>query len=134
MTTYDDENDRAYVRCAVCGEQTEAGCGCRCDDERDGEEDEGCYAPEYQGRCCCNCRYHLRDHSHPLTNGGVISQQRGWICDPPELDMAFSGWSEHGMCEMHDREDEGDDIHGTDKRTNDKSRKLIGGDSPAKEQ
>jgi hypothetical protein len=62
----------------------------------------GCYAPEHHGRCCCNCRYHLRDHSHPLTDGGRITAQRGWLCSPPELDAAFSGWSEHGMCEMHD--------------------------------
>jgi hypothetical protein len=61
-----------------------------------------CYAPEHHGRCCCNCRYHLRDHSHPLTDGGRITAQRGWLCNPPELDAYFSGWPEHGMCEMHD--------------------------------
>jgi hypothetical protein len=61
----------------------------------------GCYEPEHRGRCCCNCRYRLLDRSHPLTDGGRITHQRGWICKKPELNGAFSGWSEHGLCEMH---------------------------------
>lgn len=29
-----------------------------------------------------------------------MSHVRGYVCDPPELEGVFSGWSEHGMCEM----------------------------------
>ena len=59
----------------------------------------------WNGRCCCNCRYHLKDMSHPCTDGESILKQRGWICSPPELEGAFSGWDEHGMCEMHEYDD-----------------------------
>lgn len=56
--------------------------------------------------CCCNCRYHLCDLSHPATDGGRITKSRGWICAPPEIfsngvPAAFSGWTKHGMCEMY---------------------------------
>lgn len=63
-----------------------------------------CIESDYtRGRCCCNCRHHLRDHAHPETTGGSVKVQMGWICFPPEFDgAAFSGWTEHGMCEMHD--------------------------------
>lgn len=51
--------------------------------------------------CCCRCRHHLRDMSHPLTDGGRVTEQRGWICRPPEGLGPFSGWPEHGYgCEM----------------------------------
>jgi len=50
--------------------------------------------------CCCQCANHLRDHSHPSTNGGPVTHQRGWICYPPLATMAFSDWPAHGMCEI----------------------------------
>lgn len=62
------------------------------------------------GRCCCNCANLLEDYSHPCTDGGRITQQRGWVCLAPEFSVenptgrgvAFSGWREHGLCEQHD--------------------------------
>lgn len=70
------------------------------------------------GRCCCNCEYHLVDYHHCTTIdrqavaaqtgslpfvGCVCLIPKGWICCPPddENKMCYSGWSEHGMCEMH---------------------------------
>jgi len=59
-----------------------------------------------EGACCCNCKWHIRDYSHPDTNGKPISIQRGWICFAPEFDdCVFSEWSEHGLCEMHEIKD-----------------------------
>jgi hypothetical protein len=48
--------------------------------------------------CCCTCAFHYKDFSHPLTDGGVISHVRGWICGCPELGH-FSEWGKHGLCE-----------------------------------
>lgn len=70
-----------------------------------------CCKDEMHGRCCCNCRFHLRDHHHCTTAGDDIkpaandckcSVPKGWVCAPPEFPVVYSGWSEHGMCEMHD--------------------------------
>lgn len=49
--------------------------------------------------------WRLEDHHHPWTDGGVITEQRGWVCANPELwddghIRTMSGWSEHGMCEV----------------------------------
>ncbi len=53
------------------------------------------------GECCCNCAFLLKDFHHPTTTGKSTLVQRGWICAPPEFDgMVFSGWSQHGLCEM----------------------------------
>lgn len=39
--------------------------------------------------------------SHPTTDGRSLVATRGWICSPPGFGRkAFSGWTEHGMCEM----------------------------------
>lgn len=62
------------------------------------------------GRCCCNCKYHIKDFQHCTTNRTLMDKKKacicsipkGWICLAPEFDGAFSGWSEHGMCEMHE--------------------------------
>jgi len=59
--------------------------------------------PEYNG-CCCQCKWHIADYSHPNTDGKGASQQRGWVCigfvmmegEP----VAYSEWPEHGMCEL----------------------------------
>ena len=65
---------------------------------------------EMWGACCCNCIHHLRDNHHCTTahelrekkGGCVCSEPKGWICAPPEFEgTAHSGWTEHGMCEMH---------------------------------
>ena len=62
--------------------------------------------------CCCNCRYHVADNHHCCTTGQkevgkcVCSKRRGWAC-VAGLFMAegrraiHSGWSKHGMCELH---------------------------------
>ena len=70
---------------------------------------EACQRPQWGDRCCCNCAHHIRDYHHCTTTGRTAdggcscSVPRGWICMPPEFDgAAYSGWSEHGMCEMHD--------------------------------
>jgi hypothetical protein len=34
--------------------------------------------------------------------GCVCGIAKGWICAPPESDRAHSGWTEHGICEMHE--------------------------------
>jgi hypothetical protein len=65
----------------------------------------------HDGSCCCNCKNHYEDFNHCTTggkngNGGVCSEHKGWIrlisCEG-ETPRAHSGWSEHGMCEMHVR-------------------------------
>ena len=72
------------------------------------------------GSCCCNCQYHKQDFYHcttidriaysiatnkPAPAGCVCSLHKGWICTGMEGEGggAHSGWSEHGMCEMHMR-------------------------------
>ena len=53
------------------------------------------------GECCCNCQYRLEDYSHATTDGGRVTRLRGYICSPPLLPKkSFSGWTEHGGCEM----------------------------------
>ena len=59
-----------------------------------------CHKQAWGDRCCCTCRYRLEDRSHPSTDKGSVLQQRGWICAADSV-VAFSGWSEHGLCEMH---------------------------------
>lgn len=58
---------------------------------------------DYPG-CCCQCKWHIADQSHPETDGGHLTHQRGWICIGPAMTEAepwgCSGWSEHGLCEM----------------------------------
>lgn len=67
------------------------------------------------GRCCCNCKHHIEDLHHCTTNpalreekkGCICSEHKGWICLAPEMfeerrGGAYSGWPEHGMCEMHE--------------------------------
>lgn len=62
-----------------------------------------------RGRCCCNCRYRLIDFHHcttaPELRGGhggcVCGLPKGFICAPPLGVRVHSGWSEHGLCEMH---------------------------------
>jgi hypothetical protein len=53
------------------------------------------------GKCCCTCHNHVPDHHHPMTTGKSVMEARGWICFVPEEKMAFSGWVEHGFCELH---------------------------------
>lgn len=49
-------------------------------------------------QCCCTCRYHIIDRSHPGTDGKPAYNTRGYICAEPFLGFC-SGWSEHGLCE-----------------------------------
>ena len=58
------------------------------------------------GQCCCNCRWHIGDYSHPLTDGKDVDKQRGWICLAPEMRGGFSEWSEHSLCEMWTAEED----------------------------
>jgi hypothetical protein len=50
--------------------------------------------------CCCTCESHVPDISHPMTDGGRVIEQRGWVCLAPEFDGVLSGWPAHGLCEM----------------------------------
>ena len=58
------------------------------------------------GRCCCNCKFRLTDYLHCTTVGSenhkgcVCSVPKGFICIGLE-GRAYSGWTEHGMCELH---------------------------------
>lgn len=74
-----------------------------------------CQKENYHNRCCCNCKYHYEELHHCTTNwelrkekgGCVCSEHKGWICLPPEYFFegerkAYSGWSEHGLCECHE--------------------------------
>lgn len=54
---------------------------------------------EQYNSCCCTCRYRVNDWSHPVTDGESIMRRRGYICANPELGH-YSGWKEHGMCEV----------------------------------
>jgi hypothetical protein len=68
--------------------------------------------PEF-GSCCCTCKHRLTDYHHCTTTGPVgtkeagsdgcvCSKPRGFICYIPEMDgRAYSGWGEHGLCELH---------------------------------
>lgn len=65
-----------------------------------------CSLAEYNA-CCCTCRRHIPDYSHPITDGKRISEQRGWVCMPLEFcaeegPIVFSGWPKHGLCEMYE--------------------------------
>lgn len=71
-----------------------------------------CYVgnPDTLGGCCCTCRWLAEDFSHPDTDGGQISTRIGFICMAPEFvdettgrGHFFSGWDEHGFCEMYDQ-------------------------------
>lgn len=65
-----------------------------------------CQKEKHKGRCCCNCIYHIEDLHHCTTvkrQAGekcVCSKHKGWIC-MSEDGKAHSGWTEHGMCEIH---------------------------------
>lgn len=66
-----------------------------------------CEIEEKYGRCCCTCKHHIEDYSHPTTDGKSCTDERGWICLAPDPDSesgyhAFSGWPEHGVgCEYY---------------------------------
>ena len=65
-------------------------------------------------RCCCTCANHHEDFHHCTTNADLRNQQpkepgksacicnihKGWVCFIPGGRL-HSGWSEHGICEMH---------------------------------
>lgn len=59
--------------------------------------------PFYQ--CCCKCKYHIEDYSHPETDRKPIFHIRGYICLAPEITEgkgAFSGWPKHSIgCELY---------------------------------
>ena len=60
-----------------------------------------CMKEEWKGKCCCTCFWHWPDYGHPYTNGGRVTEQRGWVCANPELfdgaRSVISGWGEHGF-------------------------------------
>lgn len=73
---------------------------------------DNCQKEHWHGCCCCNCENHLEDFHHCTTlpkpkdvEGCVCGVRKGYICrmgDEDSGEVRFhSGWSEHGMCEMH---------------------------------
>lgn len=75
-----------------------------------------CQKEKFNGRCCCNCVFHIRDYYHCTTawhlrepfGGCVCGIPKGWICAPSESERVHSGWSEHGLCECHMLKDDGE--------------------------
>lgn len=56
--------------------------------------------PEIKG-CCCQCKFHLKDYQYAHTGEHWWDKHRGWICVGFQHEgAAFSGFAEHGMCEM----------------------------------
>lgn len=67
--------------------------------------DTECQKEKHKDKCCCNCVYHIEDFHHcttvnRATGECVCKKHKGWIC-MPDNKIAYSGWTEHGMCEMH---------------------------------
>lgn len=69
-----------------------------------------CEKEKWHGRCCCNCKSHLEDFHHCTTVSDrkpgtcFCNDHKGWICMGMLGDSkAHSGWSEHGICEMHEK-------------------------------
>jgi hypothetical protein len=74
----------------------------------------GCFLnspPFFQ--CCCICEHHKKDYHHcdvsedlkKETGKCVCNVQKGYICQPPNSDMSFSGWPKHSVgCEMFSAE------------------------------
>ena len=63
--------------------------------------------------CCCNCKHRVQDFHHCTTVTIPLDLQRkchcnepkGWICMGEIAQggtRAYSGWTEHGECEMHE--------------------------------
>lgn len=73
---------------------------------------EKCCLPQFNS-CCCTCQYRLTDHYHCTTasemrkekGGCVCGTFKGYVCAAPEMPVVYSGWSEHGMCEMWTQRD-----------------------------
>lgn len=58
--------------------------------------------------CCCTCKHRLTDYHHCTTTGQVdgkcvCSRPRGFVCTSGLSEgIVHSGWSEHGLCELHE--------------------------------
>lgn len=56
----------------------------------------------FPDQCCCICSHRYEDRHHPDTDGGHVTDRRGWVCVAD--DVCFSGWPEHSIgCEMFER-------------------------------
>lgn len=68
--------------------------------------------PIFGDQCCCNCIHRLIDMTHCCTTPDRKDGEchcmnpKGYICFPGETTngelFAHSGWSEHGLCELHE--------------------------------
>ena len=69
-----------------------------------------CQKEEWNGMCCCNCRYMQQVNKHPWNKGdgkGSISEKMGNVCTagPVTEDQSMKYIffdADHGMCEMHE--------------------------------
>ena len=69
-----------------------------------------CCKPQFRGECCCNCRHNLQDFYDCTTTkqheGCVCNQPKGYVCALRLNEgIVYSGWTEHGMCEMWKRQE-----------------------------
>jgi len=56
----------------------------------------------FPDQCCCICAHRYEDRHHPSTDGGHVTDKRGWVCVSDGV--CFSGWPEHSIgCEMFER-------------------------------
>lgn len=62
----------------------------------------------HDGRCCCNCKFHVELFKHPWNkiNKGSISESTGMYACIVQLDISDEHKGiifekDHGMCELH---------------------------------
>lgn len=68
-----------------------------------------CCKPDWNGRCCCNCKHQAHVMKHPWNKGkakGEVTEQMGFACAPPDfiedgIRKVIYMDSQHGLCEMH---------------------------------
>lgn len=73
-----------------------------------------CHLPEYEA-CCCTCKHRATDYEHCTTtkldrvigSDCFCSIPKGFVCTvgfhiDPINGKVHSGWSEHGLCELHE--------------------------------
>lgn len=57
-----------------------------------------------QGRCCCNCKYHIELFNHPWNEKyrGSINESTSMYACIVFLEKAILKERKHGICEFHD--------------------------------
>ncbi len=77
------------------------------DEIRKEKVEDKCWVKTELKGCCCQCKWHIADYSHPYTDGKGASRQRGWVCIGFLMTgnerVVYSEWHKHGMCEMFEK-------------------------------